>query len=1626
MAKDKIMKDWIKQKLETLRQTYLSEVRRITGDYNRAMGSTKEYHGRQLLELLQNADDEAENTKDPSVLIRLEENRLVIANNGQPFSEQGVLSLMYSDNSPKIKRQKKIGYKGLGFRAILNWSNSIWIKSGQFSLEFSRQKAISFLKDLLREKPSLREEIATVHNLKYPIATLAVPAWKDSDELDTTEYDTYVVINFSSQKVREDIQDQINELGMEVPIFLNNLRKIKLESPERDETIVKTPLRKKNHEEVQLLDQDGQVVKSKRWRIFSSSGELPDHLRQDEMVSQYEYDLRIAVSEDLDDDINRLFCFFRTEVKFPFPAIIHGTFDLDGNRNHLIESDVNKFLLEQLAHLMIDTAKKLTQTRRKVNWDAMKLLAKKGDFDDKVEKMKFYEKLVESMKSHKLIPVLVKRYMSVEEKPVFYKAPFADILKVAPKVFHDLALHTYDEDVLSLLDELDIGKYETDYFIKKLNEISASLSPKLRAELIVLIANTHRNYFYDLKPVEMPNLFLSDKGKVVRSKNQALLPPERSKFQLPEGMRITFVSNDLFSRLKRKTNIKTSRQLAYKLNCFNIQEYRFDTVIRKIVTITNNRIRKNAAKAPEYIQKMLRSLYLIHGEDTESERTFPEVKVRLLTRAGKIRNAKELYFGTEYSAGKIMHALYAGIDDTVFVANKEELGFEEEDEKKVVEFLNWIGVEEYPRIEKKELKGVDFNSTYEDYVFKNLTYPYETSHGKMYLSYEQLKADKSWRSNVKVDDIAELDDMLDKANFEDILVWLHCDSRMQNIIKDGHESVGSSVGVWFHKKQQTRDLTASEITSYILWKLRTTEWVKTRSGQKVKPGVCCLSKTLIDMSPMIEVPAYNIKDEVFKQHKIQSEDVEHLLVKVGVSRDFTALPTETIYAILTQLETVDPEGKKAREIYRQIIERPREWAKTVVKHKARKDFIEKGKLLAKTDGKLDYFPVKDIYYVDNITFCKEVMHQFPIAQIKRRSGKEQVREIFGVKPLEDIHFSLASNPKLHPLNTDFSKAFEGFKPYILVYRLDKPTLTTELNQLKRLKVVLCSEISATYQFDDTEGELQLNPYEHIQVENTAYLLLDPGKDYRNIPDLKGDIRFCESLAEIITGILKVGENLKDYRELFPKDKQQRDIVIKSDIDDPDLEKFKQARELFHSLSDLQKEFWQCVLQLKGSDIDLSEVAGEKDLVESLAKDLSLEADFLKEIYEGIFYEDYSSSSNLTHFKRLFDAINISVEDFNSISVDQIDFTEHFESEITSEKYRLSSRYKNFIFEYLKDKDVEERAKFVALVRAYENAPMLEEYDIHKELVIDKEKYFNMLFQKDILKEFKLSYSALLQQEKIELENKYSRNKTAFRKKLEETGGAYLENIESFLDQAENQSLLYFGEYDELISRFDRVYDRPTEEGGGGGTIKKKKKTITLNGKEEEYEEDNYESLLKNIDEDYENTDYDIESYDPTRPDDTPGQKRRRGSGSGRGRRPRKQTKEIGLLGEYYVYKAMVKKYSAEKVFWVSEYAKIAGVNPDGNDGEGYDIHYLDENDQVHYVEVKASTDDEHIFPITRAEVRFGEEHRSEYEVIVVLNVRDQNRSLKNLGNIFDYEEDESFSSNSRFTVEGKDFKIRFE
>ncbi len=1632
------MKKWLEDELEKVEQTYLIKATNMTGPYHREIALKKEYDGRQLLELLQNADDEAENTMNPTVLIRLEKNRLVVANNGRPFSKSGIRSLIDSDNSPKIMSRRKIGYKGLGFRAVLNWSDSIWIKSGGFSIEFSRTNAVGFFKKLLEKRPSLGTEMQDHFGEQYrydkecPIATLAVPSWRESWDFDTSEYDTYVVMNFSDD-VKEDIQRQINGLRMEVGLFLNNLRRIVLDSPEKKQTIERVQGSADEFDEIRILDKHGEVLESKRWRIFSKSDRLPEKLRDTGKAEQYEYDLRIAVSEKIEDNVNRLFSYFKTEVKFPFPAIVHGTFELDDTRNHLVKSPTNTFLLKELASFMIDTAKKLTQAGENVSWDAMRLLAKRGEFDDKVEEMGFYEHLLSAMKSRKLIPVLSNKYMSVEEGPVFYSVPFAKALRSASDVFADLAMYVDDEKVRSLIKDLNIGVYERTHFVKKISEASARLSIDERANLILLIADNYSSHFQGIEPKDMPGLFIDEQGREISARSHALLPPERAKFRLPENIEINFISEDLFRGLREKAGVRGARELALRLNCFNVDEYRFDTVIRRIVAVTNRVIEENETKARGYVRNMLSALFQIYHDDPEAAKQFPSnVNVRIFSRSGTLRSTRELYFGKEYSVGGIMEALYSKIDDSVFLAERQELGLEDQNESQVVEFLKWIGVEEYPMITRKKLKREEYGG-YDDHVLRSLPYPVKTDYGETYSSYEELKSSiSSYGTEIEVGVIEDLENILKKAAFEVILAWLEHDTRLQRILKEGKEiSVCSDsvLRISTPPKWYKRNIGPEHISSFILWKLKTTEWIRTKSGRKVRPDVCCLSRTVLDMSPLVEVPAYDMGHDTLKEHNVKQEDIEYILEKVGVGRDFGKLSDETVYAILANLETADPEGRKAENVYRQIIRsKPLEWARDIRNSDARNNFVENRTLLARHDGRLEYMPVKDIYYVDNITFCRQIIDGFPIAKIPRRSGKEQVRDVFGVTPLEDIRFSLAGSPEIHPLNAAFMRAFEGFKPYVLVFRLEKPTCRVESNKLKKLKVVLCTSIPARYEFGGTKEDLRLHPYEHIYIseENTAYLLLEAGK-HREITDLKKDMSFCGAFAEILTGILKVEENRKDYRDLFPKDKPQRDMTIRDDLDDPDLEKLEKAKELFSGLSVLELEFWESVLRTKGKTVTFEEGEKKAHIVDTISEELNLDQEFVRQIYEGIYYEDYNSSTNLSFFKRLFNAIGVSVQEFNGHSFRQIDFTEYLRTEFENEKDRLRSRFKSLVFTVLRDKGVKEKESFVEVLEAFNSASIVDHFDINKDLFLDIQTCFDILFKSDPFSELNIAYPALLKQQDSDPDGEYTTNIEGFKRKIVETGGVYAEDIEAFLDAPENRSLLYFGEFNELVERFDKKYSRPPKEERktGEGTIRRRKRSISLNGVDVEYEEDDYETLAGNVDEDLKNNDYEIESHEPSRPEEKESEGTRHGGAGGVRGTAKKQTKEIGFLGEKYVYGMLVKKYSKKKVVWASQYARMMNVNPEGRDDIGYDMWYSDENGKRHYVEVKASKDDGLAFSISKAEVRFGERQKSAYEVILVLNVCNKNRRLLNLGNIFDYGEEESFSNNSKFKVDTEDFRIRF-
>lgn len=109
--------------------------------YNREGNCTTDYHGREVLNLLQNADDASvgeHGSQRASVV--LSEDGLCFANTGRSFSDRGFKSLIVSDVSPKKNsRNVYIGNRGLGFRSVLSWTDRPFILSGNLRVDRVRR-----------------------------------------------------------------------------------------------------------------------------------------------------------------------------------------------------------------------------------------------------------------------------------------------------------------------------------------------------------------------------------------------------------------------------------------------------------------------------------------------------------------------------------------------------------------------------------------------------------------------------------------------------------------------------------------------------------------------------------------------------------------------------------------------------------------------------------------------------------------------------------------------------------------------------------------------------------------------------------------------------------------------------------------------------------------------------------------------------------------------------------------------------------------------------------------------------------------------------------------------------------------------------------------------------------------------------------------------------------------------------------------------------------------------------------------------------------------------------------------------------------------------------------------------
>ena len=167
-----------------------------------------------MIELIQNADD----ANSQAFGIYSFNNGFAVGNNGREFTQEDIEALCRSGSSNKYRGGETIGYRGIGFKSVVNLAKKIYIFSGKFSFCFDKsrtQKAIGSESDVpLIRIPHPLEDVD--QNLRKQALDLAV----------NNSYQTVFVFQGDSNNLTV---DELSEFDKSSLIFLNNLSSLRVD-----------------------------------------------------------------------------------------------------------------------------------------------------------------------------------------------------------------------------------------------------------------------------------------------------------------------------------------------------------------------------------------------------------------------------------------------------------------------------------------------------------------------------------------------------------------------------------------------------------------------------------------------------------------------------------------------------------------------------------------------------------------------------------------------------------------------------------------------------------------------------------------------------------------------------------------------------------------------------------------------------------------------------------------------------------------------------------------------------------------------------------------------------------------------------------------------------------------------------------------------------------------------------------------------------------------------------------------------------------------------------------------------------------------------------------------------------
>ena len=1085
---------WVDREVAEIQQEYLRKPKRMIADFNREGDITAEYRGREILELLQNANDAgaAHEIRCQAQIVIFEEG-LCLANTGQPFSTDGINSLMLSDYSPKKMNQRKyIGNKGLGFRSVLNWSTRPFVISGDLYLGFDKSRAVKWLKNLKQDSEELEQEVKKYEasGAKNPVPILAVPmvitsdfltvkrtnpkiklVWERALKLRAEGFDTVIGLPFTSPDAYEGALAQLDKLRQEILFLTSNLEELKITKNDGETRWIRKAQPKRN-KFVEIITNESE--QPHRWRTHSRANRIPDQLLESDLRATPDYEIMLAIPERAESAPGVLFSHFPTQVRFPFPMTCHATLELGTGRDHLKGGNVNRYIVGEIAGFMAEIAEKHADSRKP--WKALTLLAKTGEIDPVLVQFEFDEALVREINNRNLIPVHGGEFVNPSNA---LRMASGDLQWLPDDGFGDVALNPDSSSLKELLHVLEIPKITEDELRVRLNTVSTGLSMADRANLIVGLLDEGI-----LPEGPAPELLIDSEEKVIKSETRTFLTPvEGFGFKLPKWVRFRFLNEKLRIEIAKALGVTEQRELASKLSAFRVSEYSMATVATALVAEMNRKIKGDQKNEAKYIVSALVAIYdLFTGQDQDTRPNWPpESRMQLPTQNGGNAPADGLYLSSGYGGrGALMEALYGPVSKQKLLASPDKLKLDEDPEI-LCEFLQWLGVAELPR----EIIVEETEPEYLDYCLENISYPAPFG--------EYLCSDKSRVVSPTIKwavYLEELDSILQNADPFAVLSWLAIDEKVHTWSFPDAEFTEITA---YPSNVRTPRYYSGKVPSYIHWQIENTHWLRAGGGQKKKPNSCLLgSGQSVDMTSILPRPDFVKGHPLLDRLNIDRRRLSDAMATAGVNRSISELSFETLYSILSSLPEVSPNGEGVRTFYRSVIEsrddddtpKGLEWD----------EFRANGMLWGKLNDQYAYFPIDELRYVDSGGIPDAILKQIPILELARRSGARKVQRILGVNPFDRHKLQIKMEQSVEsPWAMNIQKEFQLMKPDIYALRVHADSDEQDLRRLRRLEIILCKNIGVIAEYEGRKVDTVAQPWEWYVKDNVCYVLEEPGQ-----------------------------------------------------------------------------------------------------------------------------------------------------------------------------------------------------------------------------------------------------------------------------------------------------------------------------------------------------------------------------------------------------------------------------------------------------------------------------------------------------------------------------------------------------